>query len=192
MKYKKQIRLFVAVPLPSSICDELARLQIELKKSELCEGRYTDAAQAHFTLVFIGSVNANELDAIKQALGTLSFPALMAQVGHVNFFQKRGEIGVIYLSITCPELTKLAHLVAEALSPWVVPEERPFDGHVTLIRVNRVQKGEKLIAFLHHLAVKPSAFPLDYFVLFASELGPEGPQYQELSRYPLVGPRSTI
>lgn len=189
MKHKKQIRLFVAMSLPSSVCDELARLQTELKKSELCKGRYTDAAQAHLTLVFIGSVDATELDAIKQALSTISFPALTAHVGNISFFQKRGEIGVIYLNITCPELGKLAHLLAKTLTPWAAPEERPFVGHITLMRVNRVQKSEKLIPLLHHLAVKPSSFPLESFVLMSSQLGPEGSQYQELHRYPLISPR---
>ncbi len=185
METINQKRLFVAIPLPQPVRDELARIQNKLKQSDLCEGRYTNAAQAHLTLVFVGPVDAEEVDPIKQALATVSFPALATELGSIDVFKKRGEVRIIYLDIICQELATLANLVADTLSPWVAPEERPFVSHTTIMRVKKVQDTEKLISLIKGISVEPHEFSIDSFVLMESELGPEGPIYHELERYAL-------
>jgi 2'-5' RNA ligase len=181
-----QKRLFVAIPLPQLVRDELARIQEKLKQSSLCEGRYTNAAQAHLTLVFIGSVTASEVDPIKCALQTVSFPMLTAELGSVDVFQKHEEIRIIYLNIICHELATLANVVADTLRPWAQKEERPFVSHATIIRVKKVLDAEKLISLIQNISVEPHSFSIDSFVLMESELGPRGPNYRELIRYHLL------
>jgi len=186
MQKTNQKRLFVAIPLPQSVRNELALIQTKLKQSDLCEGRYTNAMQAHLTLVFIGSVAAEEIDSIKQALATISFPALTAELGSIDVFKKHGEIRIIYLDIICQELATLANLIAEKLSPWVPKEERPFVSHATIMRVKKVTDPDKLISLLHGISVEPQTFSIDSFLLMESQLGPEGPTYHEMARYELL------
>ncbi len=186
MKEIDQKRLFIAIPLPQPVRDELARIQTKLKKSALCEGRYTNATQAHLTLVFIGSVDTEEVDPIKQALATVSFPELTAELGSANAFQKYGEVRIIYLDIICQELATLANLVAEALSPWAKKEDRPFVSHATIMRVKKVTDTQKLISLIQSISVEPHAFSIDSFLLMESELGHDGPVYRELERYELL------
>lgn len=180
------MRLFVAVPLPQPIRDEIARIQTKLKHSKLCEGRYINANQAHLTLVFIGSVDAEELPVIKQALQGISFPALTATVGSVGTFENRGQIRIIYLDIICQELSPLATLIADALTPRAQKEDRPFVSHATIMRVKKVINNEKLISFIQSIHVEADSFPIDSFVLMESELGPDGPEYHELALYKLL------
>ncbi len=186
MKTINQKRLFVAIPLPQTVRDELARIQNKLKKSELCEGRYTNATQAHLTLVFIGPVDAAEVDPIKQALGTVSFTALTAQLGAIHYFQKNEAVRIIYANIICQKLAALASLVADTLSPWAAKDDRPFVSHATVMRVKKVEDTQKLISLIQSISVEPHTFSIDSFLLMESELGPDGPSYRELERYPLL------
>lgn len=181
-----QKRLFVAIPLPQPVRDELARIQTKIKKSKLCEGRYTNAEQAHLTLVFIGLIDAAEVDPIKNALATISFPALTAQLGAIHYFQKHADVLIIYANIICQELATLASLVADTLSPWVVKEDRPFVSHATIMRVKKVEDTQKLISLIQSISVEPYTFSIDSFLLMESELGPDGPIYRELERYALL------
>jgi len=186
MKEINQKRLFVAIPLPPPVQDVLARIQTKLKKSALCEGRYTNATQAHLTLVFIGPVDAVEVDPIKQALATISFPVLAAELGAIHFFQKHAGVRIIYANIICQELATLANLVAEELSPWAQKEDRPFVSHATVMRVKKVTDTQKLISLIQGISVEPHEFSIDSFLLMESELGADGPVYRELARYPLL------
>ena len=186
MKQTHSKRLFVAIPLPPSARNELMRIQNELKQSALCEGRYTNANQAHLTLVFIGSVDATEVTPIQNALQTISFPALTAKMGTISHFEKHGQVRIIYLDIICQELATLAGLVSDTLTSWAQKEDRPFVSHATIMRVKKVPDNEKLISFINNITVEPESFPIDAFVLMESELGPDGPEYRELARYTLL------
>ena len=186
MKQTHSKRLFVAVTLPPSARNELTRIQNKLKRSALCEGRYTNANQAHLTLVFIGSVDESELPAIKNELQTVSFHALTATVGSVGTFEKHGQTQIIYLDIICQELATLANLVAETLTTWAQKEDRPFVSHATIIRVKKVMDNEKLLSFIQSIDVEHASFNINSFMLMESELGPDGPEYHELARYTLL------
>ncbi len=69
------IRLFLAIPLPQSVCKEIAYLQTIIKESSTCKGNYTDSTHTHLTVAFIGSVAKEEIDKIDAALKTVSFPS---------------------------------------------------------------------------------------------------------------------
>lgn len=186
MNHDDQIRLFVAVPLPQSAQEVLSRIQTNLQQTGLCKGRYIDPSQAHLTLVFIGSVAPSDVDHIKNSLKTISFPALSAKLGNVDTFKKHTQVRIIYLDIICPELTTLARIVKESLSPWIPKEERPFVSHVTIMRVKKVTDATMLISHIHAIPIEPHPFCIDSFLLMESTRESDGPVYHELAKYPLL------
>ena len=175
------IRLFVALELPETVRDGLARLQ-----GGVPGARWMTEDQMHLTLRFIGEVSENVAHDIDDTLVGLSAPAFTLELAGT------GEFGAkipraLWAGVKPNEaLMHLQKKVETALLRLgLEPEPRKFSPHVTLARLRNSPR-EKAIEFLsHHGLFSSGPFSIDHFVLFSSHQGSGGSVYHAERVYPL-------
>jgi len=177
------IRLFVAVELPKLVKQEIVRVQAVLQSEHCFEGKYVNPEQAHITMKFIGSVQADQLDLIIKSLAGISFMPCVAQLKNVGLFCTDDFIKIVYANVLAPTLPALAADLDKQLLPWCQPEQRAFVSHVTLARVQHVEDRQRVHDVVNALVIEPIVFEINSFVLKQSVLTQTGPEYVTLHTY---------
>jgi RNA 2',3'-cyclic 3'-phosphodiesterase len=177
------LRLFIAVDLPDTVKDQLGKLCIGITGA-----KWVKRDQMHLTLRFIGEVDDAQAEAIKAALsGIRSAPFTMTLDG-VGHFPPKGKPHVLWVGVTAPpQLTQLQRQIENALlSLNLPPEDHPFSPHITLARFRMPPPPEAMRQYLaHHTAFRTETIAVESFVLFSSQLAPQGAAYRHEAVYPL-------
>ena len=185
-------RLFVALPIPERVRDEMIRVQRELKPLALGDIRWTNAEQLHLTLKFLGKVPVGCIAAVKSSLteacaGVRPFPL---RAGGIGFFPNERQPRVIWVGFEDAEnvLAALQTRVARLLAPF---EEKPgaekYLAHTTLGRFQKYRrhKTENLLPRARALATHVfGEWPVEDVGLFRSELSPEGARHTKVAVFP--------
>ena len=191
------MRVFVAVPLPGSLLEELAALQRQLKKQVPDRSvRWVRAESIHLTLKFLGDTLTGKIPSIEQALAAVArnAPPCTFTVAGIGCFPNPRRPRVVWVGVQEPtgRLAALQDGIEEALaSLGYEPEGRGFTPHLTLGRVNRraarsdaTRVGETVAGTqVGTLAEVPAAS----FALIRSLLKPTGAEYTTLKEFPLRG-----
>jgi 2'-5' RNA ligase len=185
------IRSFIAVPVPEHITDHLARLH-ESVPHAAGKIRWVKATAMHLTCIFLGDIEAGQVDPIAEALETVSraVSPFVTNLDGVGAFPNFRRPRVVWVGFDQgeDEIKELKLRIDEALQPLgIEPERRAFHPHLTLGRV----KSEGRRGLLEEAA---AAWTLPFenwvsgeVVLFKSVLGRHGPTYTFLARLPLGG-----
>ena len=181
-------RCFVALPLPESYQEGLARLVEQWRGRLASKINWTKRGNWHLTLYFLGEVDDEELSSIRSALAGIRLPKFSLQAGGGGFFPPGKPPRVIWVGLQQggEACSALAGEVENALVELgYAGRDKPFTAHLTL---GRVKKGERddWKALLRSL--QTSEWPeieADSFVLWQSTLTPSGPVYEEVERYSL-------
>ena len=178
------MRLFVAIPLPEAIRDDLARL---------CRGvpgaRWTPAENMHLTLRFLGEVDPPMRTDIISELGRLEAAPFEMTLKGVGSFGKGRFQRVLWAGIEeTPALFALQKKVETALTRVGFDrEKRKFHPHLTLARLKEAPK-ERVIRFLADHALYASAgIPVTRFTLYSSHLSQAGAIHSVEAEFPLEG-----
>ena len=156
------MRLFFATWPPPAAAQALARWARAAQRD--CGGRATSEETIHLTLSFLGDAEPEPaLAAGRRARGVASSFVLTEAR-----FWAHNRIVWVGPKECPPALATLAKDLGEA---------REFAAHVTLIRKARAPKQLP--------ALPPLEWPVTQFLLVNSHLGPEGPSYEVLERFPL-------
>ena len=181
---EKGIRSFVAVDIPDSMREEIAKVQKEI---DLPGVRLVKPGLIHVTLKFLGDVPLPKVERVVEALGGVSRPAFAARVRGVGAFPGR-SIRVVWIGAE-GEFEGLFHAVEAALSPLGFPRERRrFTSHATIARVGRPSpETTSLLAarLAPHRDVDLGEFRATEFLLKKSTLTPGGPIYEDVAAFPL-------
>jgi 2'-5' RNA ligase len=184
---EKGIRSFVAVDLPASMRDEIAKVQKEI---DLPGVRLVKPELIHVTLKFLGDVPLSKLDRVVEALGGVRQPAFNARVRGIGAFPGR-SIRVVWIGAE-GEFEGLFRAAEAALSPLGFERERrKFTSHATIARVGR-PSSETTATLAARLApfkdIDLGEFRASEFLLKKSTLTPGGPIYEDVAAFPLAGP----
>ncbi len=175
-------RLFVAIDLPESTRQVLAGLDPHIRGV-----RWTDAAQMHLTLSFLGEV-PDEIDlALREKLGVIEFGDFFLPIVGVGTFSAKGAPKIIWIGVrkAHPHLFQVHKRVQEAaLAVGLEPELKPWHPHITLARCRDVS-AQSLRKFLHTNAeFDAGMIRVEAFYLYSSKLTPSGPIHtRELTVY---------
>jgi RNA 2',3'-cyclic 3'-phosphodiesterase len=179
-------RLFVAVNLPESVRQQLGAIRVSVPTA-----RVVKPTQMHLTLRFISDqVPDEQVESIKAALSQVAVPAFEMRLDGVGRFppQEKKAPRVLWVGVDAPpELAALHRQIEQALAGvGFTPEGKLFSPHITLARLQLMKAVPEVQQFLnsnHVFATNP--FPVRDFVLYASTLTPQGPQYSVVAVYPL-------
>ena len=149
------MRLFIAIELPRSFKQELARVQKEVKQVS-CGGRFVPQEHFHITLHFIGESNdlAGAVDAMHEAVRGIRTFTL--HLGKYDCFDKNGsKTSFLAVKGELDELERLYESLQCALYDNGFSRERKrFRPHITLGR--NVEHDELVTGELQQLAPNAS------------------------------------
>lgn len=168
-------RLFFALWPPPDLVRPLAAL---VRRHTPAQARRMDAGNLHITLAFVGAVTADTRACLEQAAASVRGEAFELVLERIGTWPGPG---ILWLAPDrCPPaLQRLALDLQQALQPCgYVPEQRPYQPHVTLAR--------KLKGVVPATIISPLHWPVRDFVLVDSVTGPAGPRYQVLARWRLA------
>lgn len=189
------MRLFVAIPVPEPMVEELKRAQHELKSATpSAEIRWSPPKHFHLTLKFLGEVAPDRVPDLEKAIAAActGFAAMrMASTG-IGFFPNAAKPRVIWAGADDPQgrLARLAHALETAVQSFTSESKtESFVGHITLGRVVRIPRQDlaKLQKCSEALSRQAFGTWLATAVnLYQSELTPTGAVHAALASYPLV------
>jgi 2'-5' RNA ligase len=188
-----EMRLFVALNLPSEIRERLAAAQDRLRRAE-ADVSWVRADNIHVSLKFLGETEEKRLDRIRPALheaARASAPISMEVLGVGSFGGRIPRVVYVGVGEGAEPLTELAGRIEAALGRVGFPKERRgFTAHLTLGRVRSPRNAEALLAALEEFrAEKFGTLTAMHFDLMQSELRPSGSLYTVLEQF-LLGSRS--
>ena len=178
-------RVFLAIDLPDDI-----RAALTVQQFLLPLPRRVPPESFHLTLVFLGDCPLPVLEAMHEALASLSLPALSVQIqGFGLFGGDRPHSCHACLAPNPPLMALQAKVETAARRAGASPPARRFHPHVTLGRFRppplpEIMGLERAVALGAGFALPP--FHAREMVLFESHLGGKSPHYAPLARYPLI------
>jgi len=187
------MRLFIAIDLPDSVRAALAREQARLRDgcARSRDIRWTRPEGLHLTLKFLGQVEATRVTDVTEALNALGpYETFEIEVGGFGFFPSARRPRVFWVgSQATPVLGELARRVEAAMEPLgFAREDRPFQPHLTLARLEGQRPQPELDAAVQKGEASFGRFTVTEFFLFESKLRPGGAEYSKLARFPAAGP----
>jgi len=175
-------RLFVALPVPAVVADQLA----VLRPAPAAGIRLAMPADLHVTLHFLGNGQAGP---VLDALGTVRAACFDLRLSAPGSFALAGGRTILFCGVEpSPALTGLRRDVGDVLAPLGFrPERRPWVPHITLARLgHRVLPGI-VDAFLGQRApFGGTGFAADRFALYASRASEQGPRYRVIRAFALA------
>jgi RNA 2',3'-cyclic 3'-phosphodiesterase len=180
------MRLFIALPLPREIEEELGRIIFILKqKGGGGRIKWVAPKNIHLTVRFLGDTDEDKLPAIREAIQRIAskYPVVECAVDSLGAFPdlKRPRVFWTGLSGGIEFLNSIAADMEEEMRRLgFPPEDKKFKPHLTLGRVKESYGLDDLAAYIRNYRVAALPFRLDKLVLFKSVLTPQGPIYSRL------------
>ncbi len=186
-------RLFIAIELPAEAQMALRNVQRALPK--LPAVRWTNPANIHLTLQFLGDYPAARVETLLNALRSAeSNPPFELTLATIGAFPNLKRPRIIWAGVTgdTAALTALHRAVVSATAALgFAAEKRPFKPHLTLGRVKPWARGNDhraIAAALNGATVGDIAtVPVGKFSLIRSQLTREGAIYTPLGSVFLRG-----
>ena len=190
----EKLRLFVAIPIPEPVRDEIIRVQRELQRLVPRNvARWTRSDQFHLTLRFLGDVPIDGAEKLKQSVGAVCRNArpLSLRAEGVGFFPNPRSPRVIWVGINDGEgqLVDLQRQIETAIGPFSTePGERNFTGHVTLGRLKNPRPADTRDLAARAQSLEKWLFgewPAHEIEIIRSELSPAGARHASLAAFRL-------
>lgn len=190
----EKLRLFIAIPIPEPVRDEIIRVQLELQPLvPRAVARWTKPDQFHLTLRFLGGVPVDGLEQLKESVNAVCLSArpLQMRAEGVGFFPNPHSPRVVWVGIGDKEglLVDLQKRIEAAVRPFTVePGEKNFSGHVTLGRLKNLKPPDARKMAAHAQTVKDRTlgeWTADEIEIIRSELSPAGARHTSLAVFRL-------
>jgi 2'-5' RNA ligase len=183
------MRLFTAFDPSDELRDALSEVRSWTGDLPLSV-RWSDPAQYHCTLRFIGEVDSAEAEALRSALQEVDPPGFRAEPHGLTALpgRRNPRVLVVALDLSSP-LRRLYRAVTSALQEeGIDPEDRSYRPHITLGRFDDPDR-EVVHRFLkRHREASFPAFPVSGFHLYESTLTPSGAVHDIVESYDLTPP----
>lgn len=180
-------RLFVGIPASEACRKTLSQVTARLDGHLRSKVRWTRPETVHVTLQFLGETPDDRVEAVADALGSLRFPSFELRPGGYGCFPHCRKPRVAWVGVARggEECTALAGLVHDAMDPFGFKRGNLFTPHLTLGRVRKPQ-GDDWEALLAESESEWPAFTVDRFVLWESDLRPDGAVHTPVREFPLT------
>lgn len=172
-------RIFIGIPVPPAIRKQLAALP-----HDIAGAKWSDSANYHLTLAFIGETERDAIDRICEALRrveAMQFPLAIHGVG-------RFDTRILWAGVTShAHLHGLQGRVRAALDGIGIDyDHRPYRPHVTMARLKSGLDETQLQAWMQeHAALASHSFLVEHFHLYESASTPAGVRYEPLATFSL-------
>ena len=177
-------RLFVALRPPPAIREKLLAIMADIPGA-----RWQDDDQLHLTLRFIGAVERPVAEDVAAALGGVNGAVPTVRLAGVGAFAHRDRIDTLWAGVAPRDDLALLHAKVDraCVCAGLPPERRAYLPHVTLARLPRsLGEGAAIERWrATHAALSSEPFAMTHLMLYESDLGRDGAQYEPVARRPL-------
>lgn len=184
----KLIRSFIAIPIPETICKQVATLQQDLRL-EIPELRTGAPHNLHLTLKFLGDQSEEQLAKIGRFMLSIadSETRFSVHLKGLGTFPGRKRPRVLWVGIHPPEpLMNLQKKLSTGLVELGCPEEStPYRPHLTLGRFR--QPPADTTTLFNRQDIDFGPLPVESIVLYSSRLTSQGAVHQPLTVAKLKG-----
>jgi len=178
-------RLFIALPVPDEIADELLALQ-----SGVPDARWVSPENFHVTLCFCDLVQGALMRDLEEELSDVAGPPFPVAIAGVEQFssgkQPKALVALVEKSDRLDWLQQKVSTVTRNCGIHV--ERRKFRPHVTLARFgNGAETGHHIAQFMaSHSTFRAGPWMAQHFALYSSRAGGNGRIYTEEAVYDLT------
>lgn len=176
-------RCFISLDIDKGVREEITKIQQDIASKDLFRGKFTEKDNIHLTLKFLGEIDEDMKDVVKNRLEKIRFNRFSSRIKKAGVFSKK-DIRIIWLALDDEEVLRLQKEVDLALRKQF-PQERRFMGHITIARVKQVYDRIQLLECVNN--INPDiAIDVKEFSLKESILMDNGPRYEDIERYELL------
>lgn len=184
-----QERIFIAVPLPDSLKEQL-REWAETLRSEASFRKWTDWRDYHITLQFLGDTDTARIADLVLALkrSTEDLAPFQLELGAAGTFGMTDRPRVLWQGVEgeLDHLSRLQERIVDATEPLGFQREtRAYHPHITIARnytgTAAFQRSEDT-----SLPLANSTWKVGSFVVYATQLG-QRPMYKVVDEIPIKG-----
>lgn len=173
------MRLFIALPLPKAVVDLLQSQQEALKAAlPNTRIRWSDPAQLHLTLVFLGEVAARDLPLVTQGVtfACRRIQPFRLETAGVGAFPSLRHPSVLWTGMTgdAEVLEGLHARLVGQLEGLYKPDKRTFKPHLTLGRVRQFGHDELIGNAMAALEESTVSWQVEEVKVYSSSLKPTG------------------
>ncbi|MDO8460681.1 MAG: RNA 2',3'-cyclic phosphodiesterase [Nanoarchaeota archaeon] len=169
---------------PQEVIKEIARVQ-EILKNKKFTGKLTEIENLHLTLKFLGEIDQQTLEKVKERLSSIKFPKIASFLDYTGTFTKRGNPNIVWIKVGGSDIPNLQKQIDESLKNIFKPEER-FMSHLTIARIKYVKDSKDFNTYIKNIKLPKIQFSIDNFKLKQSELNLLGPIYTTLNEYKFI------
>ncbi len=177
-------RLFIAID-----ADSAQRRKLSSIATDELSARWTPADQLHCTLRFLGDTSDDDLKAVEDRLSEIDAAPLPLHGRGLGVFPSLRNPRVLWARVARhPALLELHHQIESAVQELAfAPDRHDFTPHITLARLKDAD-AEQVYRFVqqHRDWSYPNSLVRE-FILYQSELTPEGALHTPVAHYPLRG-----
>lgn len=180
----------MSVDLPDDLADAVAEAQEPLRDASGLS--FTDPRQAHVTLKFLGETPRSRVgrikSAIRDAVEAAAVEPFEVTYGGLGAFPSEDYIRVVWLGVRegGEEMSRLqAEIESRLVDLGLDPEDHDFTPHVTLARMEHAGGKALVQSVLGEADPTAGTTTVEEVRLTESELGPDGPVYSTVERFPL-------
>lgn len=171
------MRLFIAIDF-ETLSGYFKDLQEQIPKDL---AKFKLANTFHLTLKFLGEVEENKVEKIKELLKEIKLKSFNVDITNIGVFPNENYIKVIWVGLEDNiGVINLQQKIESSLQSLFKKEKR-FHPHITLARVRFIKDKENFVDKLNEIKVEPKTFQVTNFKLIKSTLTSEGPVYEEIS-----------
>jgi 2'-5' RNA ligase len=177
----RTVRLFVALPLPGKIVNELEKWVVG-NKNKLSFRKWVHPYDCHITLQFLGETLLEKVEELRTALRKREATPFTLVLNGVGVFGSPRSPRVLWAGVSgrVDELKALHLGVVEATRPLgFVPEERPYTSHITLARGFT---GREIFTIGEITPPPPLEWTVDRFTLMQTHMN-KSPMYEVVEEF---------
>ncbi len=179
------MRVFISINIPENIRKEIVKIQNSLPEFI---GKKTESENLHLTLKFLGDVDEDKIEEIKDNLRRIKIGKFETNIDEIGFFdnsESRFHSKRLIIWLHLKNCEKLQKEVDEVLHGFFEKEKR-FMSHLTIARIKKINNKKKFLEDLFNIKIKKENFLVDKFYLMKSELTKKGPMYSVLNEFSLI------
>ncbi|NIO21607.1 MAG: RNA 2',3'-cyclic phosphodiesterase [Candidatus Aenigmarchaeota archaeon] len=177
------MRVFISIPLPKSIREELVKVQKDFAELPT---KWVEEENLHITLVFIGKTEKEKVKAATGVLGGITSDPINLKTDGFSLLphERTARILAIKLTGETEKISTLTEKIKGGLRERRINfDEKPFRPHITLARLKDLNsdKRRKLKEKVQTVRLPKMGFKADTIQLTESKLTPTGPIYKTIS-----------
>jgi 2'-5' RNA ligase len=173
------MRTFVAVEISKR--EILKKIQTFQEKIKI-DAKATRIDQIHFTLQFLGEIDEEKCERVKDVLNEIDFSGFEILLKDVGGFPNFKNPRVVWVGIEkngAEKLTELAKEIGTKLTTLGFEKEKKFKPHLTIFRI-RKKIGDISAIMKDFEAEEFGTETISKIKLKKSVLSPKGPEYSDL------------